>query len=155
MPVHDSNEVSLRWLPDTLVGSMRLGADSSTMPQLAVLMILFKARAPRTVRGLAEMLTVSCPAISRVLPRLGEHGLTRLQIDPRDPRSVVMRRPHKSAGRMQHLSGRMWPGPATAGDFRRPLLAIRHGPNTRRKLSNPPLTLTRRLSIALGEQTDK
>jgi len=52
---------------------------------------------PHTVRGLAELLNVSKPAITRALDRLGEFGLARRKTDARDRRSVVVQRTVKGS----------------------------------------------------------
>jgi DNA-binding MarR family transcriptional regulator len=46
----------------------------------------------QTVRGLAEALDISKPAISRALDRLAEFELVRRKTDPQDRRSVLVQR---------------------------------------------------------------
>lgn len=115
MPTHASDEVFLRWLRDIIVNSVRQGVDDLTMRQLAVLMIIYGDKTPRTVRGLAKALLISRPAISRALDHLGGKGFTQREIDQCDRRSILVRRTRKGAERMQQLRGLMSPSPTAAG----------------------------------------
>ena len=45
---------------------------------------------PHTVRGLAEQLGTSKPAITRTVDRLAELGLAQRTVDPADRRSVML-----------------------------------------------------------------
>ena len=47
---------------------------------------------PHTVRGLAALLKVTKPVITRALDRMGELGLVDRERDPRDLRNVVIKR---------------------------------------------------------------
>jgi DNA-binding MarR family transcriptional regulator len=47
---------------------------------------------PHTVRGLAQALRISKPAVSRALDRLGELGYVRRQRDDLDRRNVLVQR---------------------------------------------------------------
>ncbi|WP_328702804.1 MarR family transcriptional regulator [Belnapia mucosa] len=60
--------------------------------QLAVLLVVYQTNEPQTVRGLAKHLKVNKPAITRALDRLEEFELAVRHIDPKDRRSVVVRR---------------------------------------------------------------
>ena len=97
------SEALLQWLHGTVVGSVQQGYDDLTMRQLAVMLITYMDGDLQTVRGLAGALGISRPAVSRALDRLGDFGLTRRQVDPRDRRSIVVRRTRKGTERMQQL----------------------------------------------------
>ncbi len=101
------SEALLQWLHGTIVGSVQQGYDDLTMRQLAVMLITYMDGDMQTVRGLAGALGISRPAVSRALDRLGDFGLTRRQIDPRDRRSIVVRRTRKGSERMQQLRSLM------------------------------------------------
>lgn len=116
MRVSNSPESLLRWLQAIFVDSVRQRHDDLTMRQLAVMMITYLDEDAQTVRGLANSLHVSRPAISRALDRLGEAGLTRRQVDPRDRRSVLVRRTRKGIQRMQNLRNLMAESMATLPD---------------------------------------
>ena len=97
------SEALLQWLHGTIVGSVQQGYDDLTMRQLAVMLITYMDGDLQTVRGLAGALGISRPAVSRALDRLGDFGLTRRQVDPRDRRSIVVRRTRKGTERMHQL----------------------------------------------------
>lgn len=80
-----------------MVSSVRRDAPDLSARQMAVLLTVYMTKAPHTVRGLAETLNVSKPAITRALDRLGEFGLARRKTDPRDRRSVVVQRTVKGS----------------------------------------------------------
>ncbi len=117
MRASNSAEPLLRWLQATFVNSVRQHHDDLTMRQLAVMMITYSDEDAPTVRGLANSLRISRPAISRALDRLGEAGLTRRQVDPRDRRSVVIRRTRKGFQRIQHLRSLMAESALTVRDL--------------------------------------
>jgi DNA-binding MarR family transcriptional regulator len=60
--------------------------------QLAVFLRCYLVDGDHTVRGLAERLNVSKPAITRALDRLGDMDLARRKVDPKDRRSVLVQR---------------------------------------------------------------
>lgn len=61
-----------------------------TTRQLALLLHVALKPAPHTVRGLAEALQVSKPAVTRALDRLGGAGFLLRERDPADRRSVLV-----------------------------------------------------------------
>jgi DNA-binding MarR family transcriptional regulator len=83
-------ELPLDVVRDTMIASVRRNGPDLTSRQLAVLLIGYLDVEPQTVRGLAEKLDVSKPAISRSLDRLTELGLAGRKPDPEDRRSVLM-----------------------------------------------------------------
>jgi DNA-binding MarR family transcriptional regulator len=58
---------------------------------LAILLAIATMPGPHTVRGMAERLAISRPAITRTLDRLEALGLVRRVSDPDDGRSVLVR----------------------------------------------------------------
>ncbi len=60
--------------------------------QMAVLLTVYLTAPPHTVRGLAQVLKVSKPAITRALDRLGALDLVRRRTDEADRRSVLVQR---------------------------------------------------------------
>ena len=79
------------WRAATLESVRRDTPDLSAR-QMAVLLTVYLSAAPQTVRGLAEQLKVSKPAITRALDRLGDHGLIKRKPDEQDRRSIVVQR---------------------------------------------------------------
>ncbi len=80
-----------------LVAAVRSPLPDLTNRQMAVLLTVYLTEPPHTVRGLARLLGVHKPVITRALDRLGRHGLVRRQKDPADRRSVLVQRTVKGA----------------------------------------------------------
>lgn len=73
-----------------LVQSVRKAEPDLTARQLAVLMTVYLAPPPHTVRGLAAQLGVGKPAITRALDTLTRLGLIRRRRDEEDGRNVLI-----------------------------------------------------------------
>ncbi len=69
----------------------REGPDLSAR-QMAILLTVYLAPPPHTVRGLAQKLEVTKPAITRALDTLGQLGLLKRKRDPGDRRNVLVQR---------------------------------------------------------------
>lgn len=65
--------------------------------QMAVLLTTYMSPGPHTVRGMAQRLKVSKPAITRALDYLCELGLVRRRTDEADRRSVIIHRTVKGS----------------------------------------------------------
>lgn len=63
--------------------------------QMAILLTVYLEDSPHTVRGLAALLGVSKPAVTRAVDRLCELGLVERISDARDRRSVLVQRTSK------------------------------------------------------------
>ena len=87
-----------------MVANVRRDAPDLSARQMAVLLTVYMTGPPHTVRGLAEILNVSKPAITRAIDRLGEFGLARRKTDPRDRRSVVVQRTVKGSVYLAELA---------------------------------------------------
>ena len=74
------------------VNSVRADKPDLSARQMALMLTVYLTPAPHTVRGLAEVLHVSKPAITRALDRLGMLGLVKRKIDENDRRSVLVQR---------------------------------------------------------------
>ncbi len=75
-----------------IVKSVRLDAPDLTARQMALLLSVYMTPPPHTVRGLADTLKVSKPAITRAIDRLGDMELLRRKTDEEDRRSVLIQR---------------------------------------------------------------
>ena len=75
-----------------LTASVRSDAPDMTARQQAILMIVALTPGPHTVRGLAELLDIAKPAVTRALDALGKAGLVTRSRDLRDQRSVLVER---------------------------------------------------------------
>lgn len=80
-----------------MVANVRRDAPDLSARQMAVLLTVYMIDEGQTVRGLAEILNVSKPAITRAIDRLGEFGLVRRKTDPSDRRSVIVQRTVKGS----------------------------------------------------------
>jgi len=65
--------------------------------QFALLLHVYLAPPPHTVRGLAAQLNLSKPAVSRALDRLGRLDFARRKRDQADKRNVLVQRTVKGA----------------------------------------------------------
>lgn len=63
-----------------------------TARQLALLLTVYLTPAPHTVRGIADVLQVSKPAVTRALDKLSQLGLVKRKVDDRDRRNVLVQR---------------------------------------------------------------
>ena len=70
---------------------------------MAVFLTVYLSDGPHTVRGLAQWLNVSKPAITRALDRLGELDIARRKLDPMDRRSVHVQRTIRGAELLQEV----------------------------------------------------
>jgi DNA-binding MarR family transcriptional regulator len=76
----------------TSVESVRRDAPDLSARQMALLLTAYMTPPPHTVRGLAEILKISKPAVTRGIDRLSELDLVRRKTDEADRRSVLIQR---------------------------------------------------------------
>jgi DNA-binding MarR family transcriptional regulator len=76
----------------TLIGYVRSGQPDLTNRQMALMMLVYLTPGPHTVRGLASVLGVSKPVITRALNTLGTLGYLRRVRDEADRRNVFVAR---------------------------------------------------------------
>ncbi|MDX2027761.1 MAG: MarR family transcriptional regulator [Alphaproteobacteria bacterium] len=88
---------SLELWRHALVASVRDDAPDLSARQMALMLSVYLGDGPHTVRGLAQMLRISKPAVSRALDRLGELGYVRRQRDDLDRRNVLVQRTQDGA----------------------------------------------------------
>ena len=81
----------------TIISSVRLEAPDLSARQMALLLNVYLTPPPHTVRGLAENLNISKPAITRALNRLSELGMVKRKTDEADLRSVLIHRTVKGS----------------------------------------------------------
>src|SRR6202000_2292900 len=83
---------SLELWRHALVASVRAETPDLSARQMALILSVYLADGPHTVRGLAQSLRISKPAVSRALDRLGELGSVRRERDDLDRRNVLVQR---------------------------------------------------------------
>lgn len=67
-------------------------APDLTLRQMAILLHIYLVAPPHTVRGLAAVLGVTKPVITRALDSMGAMGLVERMRDDKDRRNVVIKR---------------------------------------------------------------
>lgn len=80
-----------------LVESVRSAGPDLSSRQLAIVLTVYLTPPPHTVRGLAALLRISKPAVTRALDRLGMLGLAKRRRDEQDRRSVLVQRTVKGS----------------------------------------------------------
>lgn len=73
-----------------LIGYVRSGEPDLTNRQMALLMLVYLTPGPHTVRGLAKVLGVSKPVVTRALNTLGGLGYLRRERDQDDRRNIFV-----------------------------------------------------------------
>jgi DNA-binding MarR family transcriptional regulator len=77
------------WM-QTLINYVRSGQPDLTNRQMALMLLVYLTPGPHTVRGLAHILGVSKPVITRALNTLGSLGYLRRVRDEADRRNVFV-----------------------------------------------------------------
>jgi DNA-binding MarR family transcriptional regulator len=84
------------WM-EALVAYVRSGQPDLTNRQMALLLLVYRTSGPHTVRGLASILGVSKPVVTRALNTLGRLGYLRRERDERDRRNIFVTRTSRGA----------------------------------------------------------
>ena len=92
---------------DVVLADVRDDKPDLTQRQLALLLTIYLTPPPHTVRGLAEHLGVSKPAITRALDTLSIKGLVKRKRDEADKRNVLVQRTVKGSVYLSELSDRI------------------------------------------------
>ena len=87
-----------------IVESVRLDAPDLSARQMSLLLSVYLTPAPHTVRGLANLLKVSKPAITRAVNRLTGLDMVRRKPDPDDKRSVLIQRTVQGSAFLREFS---------------------------------------------------
>ena len=77
---------------EVLVRSVRAGGPDLSQRQMAILLAVYLRPPPHTVRGLAALLDISKPAVTRALDTMSGLGLLKRKRDERDRRNVLVQR---------------------------------------------------------------
>lgn len=116
------SEVSLTGWMKALIAYVRSGAPDLTNRQMALLMLVYLTPGPHTVRGLARLLGVSKPVVTRALNTLGGLGYLRRERDQDDRRNVFVVRTNSGTQFLESFKHHIKAG-ATPIVGRRPVLA--------------------------------
>lgn len=106
------SEASLSEWMKALVAYVRSGEPDLTNRQMALLLTVYLSPGPHTVRGLARLLGVSKPVITRALNTLGGLGYLRRERDQDDRRNVFVVRTNSGAEFLEHFKRNLRPSGA-------------------------------------------
>jgi DNA-binding MarR family transcriptional regulator len=84
-----ANQALRSWM-QALISYVRSGQPDLTNRQMALMLLVYLTPGPHTVRGLAQLLGVSKPVITRALNTLGALGYLRRVRDESDRRNVFV-----------------------------------------------------------------
>ena len=91
-----ANDALALWR-SVMVQALRDDHPDLTARQAALLLHVYLTPPPHTVRGLANVLNMSKPAVSRALDRLGRLDFVRRKRDEADKRNVLVQRTVKGS----------------------------------------------------------
>ncbi|NOZ42808.1 MAG: MarR family transcriptional regulator [Alphaproteobacteria bacterium] len=97
MNIDLSGHKGLRLWLHTLTDTVRSKDADLTSRQLALLLRIYLKNPPHTVRGLAQVLNVSKPVITRAVDTLSTLGLVKRIRDDADKRNVLIQRTVRGA----------------------------------------------------------
>jgi DNA-binding MarR family transcriptional regulator len=92
MPVELRPSQALRLWHDVSLAIVRAQEADLSPRQITILLTVYLEAPPHTVRGLAEKLAVTKPAITRALDTMGDLGLLSRRRDDKDRRNVIVQR---------------------------------------------------------------
>jgi DNA-binding MarR family transcriptional regulator len=104
MPIDMRPAQALRLWHDVSLATVRENGADLSPRQITVLLTVYLEPPPHTVRGLAEKLGVTKPAITRALDTMGELKLLGRKRDEADRRNVVVHRTVEGALFLERLA---------------------------------------------------
>ena len=110
----DDSSLSM-WMR-ALIGYVRSGEPDLTNRQMALLMLVYLTPGPHTVRGLAKVLGVSKPVVTRALNTLGGLGYLRRERDQDDRRNIFVVRTKDGADFLEGFRRNLNAGDSAAGN---------------------------------------
>jgi DNA-binding MarR family transcriptional regulator len=118
MELSAMSEVSLTGWMKALIAYVRSGEPDLTNRQMALLMLVYLTPGPHTVRGLARVLGVSKPVVTRALNTLGALGYLRRERDQDDRRNVFVVRTSTGADFLEGFKRNLREGDPGSGSHR-------------------------------------
>jgi DNA-binding MarR family transcriptional regulator len=103
LPVELSASQALTLWHDVSLEQVRIDHNDLTLRQISILLHIYLIPPPHTVRGLAVILGVTKPVITRALDTMGHLGLVSRTRDERDRRSVIIKRTVEGALYLEKL----------------------------------------------------
>jgi DNA-binding MarR family transcriptional regulator len=98
---------ALAFWREVTLGAVRSDEPDLTARQMAVLLTVYLTPPPHTVRGLAAILGVGKPVITRALDAMSVAGLLKRRRDETDKRNVLVQRTVKGAVFLTDLGERV------------------------------------------------
>lgn len=92
MPVELTPSQALGLWHAVSLEQVRTDSHDLTLRQMAILLHIYLVPPPHTVRGLAAILGVTKPVITRALDTMGQAGYVTRVRDERDRRNVIIKR---------------------------------------------------------------
>lgn len=109
------DDSSLNGWMRALIGYVRSGEPDLTNRQMALLMLVYLTPGPHTVRGLARVLGVSKPVVTRALNTLGGLGYLRRERDQDDRRNIFVVRTTDGAEFLEGFKRNLRAGDGASG----------------------------------------
>ncbi|WP_028970297.1 MarR family transcriptional regulator [Sphingomonas sp. URHD0057] len=109
-----------------LIAYVRSGEPDLTNRQMALLMMVYLTPGPHTVRGLARVLGVSKPVVTRALNTLGALGYLRRERDQDDRRNVFVVRTNNGADFLEGFKRNLREGDGGQSTAHRPIIGQAH-----------------------------
>jgi DNA-binding MarR family transcriptional regulator len=88
---------ALKLWHDVVADTVRDDGPDLSARQMSILLTVYLSPPPHTVRGLAEQLNISKPAITRALDAMGRLDLLKRKRDETDRRNVLVQRTVKGS----------------------------------------------------------
>jgi len=117
-----SDTALTKWMK-ALVSYVRSGSPDLTNRQMALLMVVYLTPGPHTVRGLAQILGVSKPVVTRALNTLGTLGYLRRERDEADRRNIFVARTRNGTEFLESFGNLIEPDVKSAATAGRPKAA--------------------------------
>ena len=95
---------ALDWWRLSMIDLVRRDQADLTARQLSLLLSVYMTDGPHTVRGLAEALNISKPAVTRAVDKLASLDLVKRKRDEKDRRNVFIQRTVKGSVFLSDLS---------------------------------------------------
>ena len=104
MPVEIRPSQALKLWHDVSLATVRSFGTDLSPRQITILLTVYLEAPPHTVRGLAEKLGVTKPAVTRALDSMGELKLVSRRRDDKDRRNVIVQRTVEGALYLERLA---------------------------------------------------
>lgn len=121
------SDQGLRTWMNTLINYVRSGQPDLTNRQMALMLLVYLTPGPHTVRGLANVLGVSKPVITRALNTLGSLGYLRRVRDETDRRNVFIARTNTGQDFLESFERNLEQPGAAKKSARESGLILQHG----------------------------